>query len=85
MSDLPRASGSAYGNPQPYPTVDLERHSLEGRLNVARQLAAAFRKAGDQRRAKTWLDTCDELLDHLAHVEERAASAALGRAAGGAA
>jgi hypothetical protein len=70
-------TGSAYGNPRPYMSVELERSSLEGRLEVARRIVAAFADAGDQRTVEKWRATCDELLDHLAYLDDRAASAAL--------
>lgn len=64
---------SAYGNPQPYRTPELERSAILGRLRVARGIAA---RATDETRRRQWAATVDELLDHLAEVEVRAATAA---------
>lgn len=67
---------SAYGNPQPYPDPELERSALLGRLTVARSCA----RSEDPRVAARWRLIVDELLDHLSHVADRAASAALDKA-----
>jgi hypothetical protein len=68
---------SAYGNPQPYGSVGLERDALAGRLKVARGIARRAHEAGNQTRAASWDAVCDELLDHLPEVEARAITAML--------
>jgi hypothetical protein len=70
-------AGSAYGNPQPYPSISLERHALEGRLKVARSISTSRRQSGDITRAERWEKIADELLDHLNALEDRAKSAAI--------
>ena len=65
---------SAYGNPQPVADVELERFVIEGRLKVARGIARDDPRLATRRR---WAETVDELLDHLAEVDARAASRAM--------
>lgn len=71
------SKGSAYGNPQPYPSASLERHMLEGRLKVAQSIASRARRDGNARSATRWGEIADELLDHLNSLEDRAQSAAM--------
>lgn len=67
---------SAYGNPQPYPLPDLERRAIEGRIKVARTIAATSDRPYT---AAAWSRIVDELLDHLAEIDARAATAAMER------
>lgn len=62
---------SAYGNPSPYPSVDLERSALLGRLRVARSIIANAERPST---AARWQTIADELLDHLTEVDARAES-----------
>lgn len=70
---------SAYGNPPPYATPELERAALEGRIRAARRIWLQAEKAGDAVTVARWSATVDQLLDHLGNVEARAASVALAR------
>lgn len=65
---------SAYGNPQPYANLELERDALLGRIKVARSIATTHSRAKTR---ASWKAVLDELLDHLNEVDARAASAAM--------
>lgn len=73
-------SDSPYANPQPYPTPELERAAIEGRLAVAKGIRDRARAEGRTRTADQWQANVDALLDRLANVDDRAASAAMDRA-----
>lgn len=68
------ADETAYGNPQPYASPEVERHALLGRIGVARSIIANTEREDTRIR---WARTLDVLLDHLAEVDVRAASAAM--------
>lgn len=70
-------SDSPYANPQPYDTPELERSAIEGRITVAKKIRDRALAAGKTRSAARWQANLDALLDKLAHVEDRAASAAM--------
>ena len=66
------AQGSAYGAGAPsYENVELQRHAIEGRLEVARSIAENAAKSGNHRRAARWKQIADELLDRLLEVRGR--------------
>jgi hypothetical protein len=73
-------SDSPYANPQPYDSPGLERHALEGRLAVAKGIRDRCVNRGDTARAASWQAIVDQLLEHLAHVDDRAVTAAIDRA-----
>lgn len=65
-------TGSAYGAGAPaYPTADLQRSAIEGRLKVAMGIKARAEQRGDVPRATRWGVICDELLDRLLEVRGR--------------
>jgi hypothetical protein len=65
---------SAYGNPLPYSSVEVERDALIGRLKVATLIAG--QKIPPSEKAR-WNFIVDELLAHLVEVEARSGSAAM--------
>jgi hypothetical protein len=70
-------NNSPYANPQPYDTPELERSAIEGRITVAKKIRDRALVEGNTGSATRWQSNVDALLDKLAHVEDRAASAAL--------
>ena len=71
---------SAYGNPAPYPSVELERHMLTGRLHFQRSRLRDAQARGNADAEERARGIIDELLDHLFHVRERVDAAVAERA-----
>lgn len=56
--------GSAYGAGAPtYPSAELQKSTLDGRIKVARGIRDRARAAGDTDLADRWAVVVDELLD----------------------
>lgn len=65
-------AGSAYGTGSPtYDNAELQRQTIQGRLELARRMALRYAEAGDQPRAAKWNRIADELLDRLLEVRGR--------------
>lgn len=64
--------GTAYGEGSPtYESAELQRSTLQGRLELARRWAIRYAETGDARRAAKWNRIADELLDRLLEVRGR--------------
>lgn len=63
---------TAYANPQPYAEAGLERAILAGRIKAATQIRDLY-AAGSARHA-SWQATVDQLLEHYASADVRAAT-----------
>lgn len=68
---------SPYANPQPYTTPELERAAIDGRITVAKSIRDRAIASGRTDTAARWQSNLDALLERRAHVEDRAASAAM--------
>lgn len=63
---------SAYGTGAPsYDSTELQRHGIEGRLDVATGIRDRAAASGDVARAAKWSQIVDELLDRLLEVRGR--------------
>lgn len=62
-------TGSAYGAGAPsYSSAELQRHQIQGRLDVAVSIRDRAVSDGDTRRAERWSQIIDELMDRLIEV-----------------
>lgn len=78
----PDAPSSYYGNPAPAHDRSIEHRTLTIRLSVARATARRHRGEGNHAAADAWARTVDELLDHLANLDDRVTCAQLDRLLG---
>lgn len=68
---IPASGGGSGAGAPDYGDADLQKHAIQGRLDVARGIAERAAKSGDKRRAERWKGIVDELLDRLLEVRGR--------------